>query len=157
ELKELAPRPHVGAVVRDVDRRIAEEPDAARTRLPPQSLPLSLEEELEELLVGDFLADLALDASEGSGIAIAKARVPGGPRGAAMEELERGESRPVAEPRRSSLVAEGVHVVAHPRRRGGLESFPGAAPHGVLPPAHRVEIDRVLAERGRGAEHHLIH
>src|SRR6185503_14652036 len=93
ELKGLAPRPHVGAVVRDVDRRVAEEPDAPRERLPAHSLPLSLEEELEELLVGDFLADLALDASEGSGIAIAKACVPGGPRGAAMEELERGESR----------------------------------------------------------------
>src|SRR5690242_21885435 len=46
EAKEVAMRPHVGAVVIDKNRDIAHHPDGALGAVKPQGMPLLVEEEL---------------------------------------------------------------------------------------------------------------
>src|SRR4029079_9839639 len=76
ELKEIAMRPDVRRVVRDVDRHIAEDREAALPRGLTEILPLTGEDELYETMEGDLAAQRARGLGERLGRAIAQRRRP---------------------------------------------------------------------------------
>jgi hypothetical protein len=53
ELEQLGARPDVGAVVGDVDRHVAQDPNARRVRRRAQRAPLPVEQELPETMRAD--------------------------------------------------------------------------------------------------------
>ncbi len=58
QLKILPIGPDVGAVVRDINRQVAHDPDAALARIFAQLSPLLEEDELQKLLRSDWRGEL---------------------------------------------------------------------------------------------------
>jgi hypothetical protein len=67
EVEQLGVRPHVRAVERDVDRRVAEDRTSLLARRVVQRLPLLEEQELRERVEVDLLAKLAARSSSACG------------------------------------------------------------------------------------------
>src|SRR6266849_4172242 len=71
ELEQVLVGPHVGAIVRDKDRNVANDGDPALVRLSAQSTPLVEEHELTEDVVVDLLGELLLSSRQRLRLAIA--------------------------------------------------------------------------------------
>src|SRR5262249_49483936 len=93
--EELRARPHVRAVVRDVDRHVANDRDASAVSLVSDASPLSKKKKLEESLKGDFAAHLDTGFSDRAGIAPGETRRPGAPASRASS-FERRKESPIA-------------------------------------------------------------
>ncbi len=91
-------RPHVGAVVRHVERDVAPQVDSALFGLPAQLAPLLEELELEEALVVELVRQLAGGAFEGRWVTPGELRVPVGPAAPVVPIGERRVQHPVLEP-----------------------------------------------------------
>ena len=117
-------RPHVGAVVRDEDRHVAHDADAALARRGAQRRPLLEEHELLELRLAHAGRELAAGPLEGRGVALDERAVPRVPRRPAVRALEGGEEREVAEP-------------------------PGVPPHELVPGSAGRGVGLLLERRGR--------
>ncbi len=141
ELKEVLARPHVRAVVRDVDRDVAHDGDAALARHAPHALPLAKEEELDVALVVHLLAECRVGRREGIGVAEGEVGPPLRPRPAGKVRFQRREAAPVFEPGGlPGCLPEFRQGVALCRDREVPELLPGEAQDVLLPIAHRREV-----------------
>ena len=139
QLEDLGVRPDVGAVGRDVDRDVAEDPDPPLVRRLLHAVPLAEEEELEEDVPGDVVGQLALDARESRRLAAAQLLGPLPERRPAVSPLQRHEEGPVGQPvllgRRFAEPLELGPQVPRARRRGSASTPRAGAPPSRRPPA----------------------
>src|SRR5690606_2067655 len=89
ELEQVAIRPHIGGVVADEDRQIADKADAAAAGAVPQLAQLAVDEELHEPLARQRRRELALGRAQRVRIAVAQPARPPPPVVAAVSTLER--------------------------------------------------------------------
>ena len=146
-------RPHVGAVVRDVDGHVADEADAAAPRLLAQTRPLPVEEELDPGVEVPLARELAGGLRERLGLARGERRRPVDPAGESEPLRERREERPVVEP--GGLLGRGPERVERARdlrRRRRLEPLEGLAQPAPLPPRRGRGVQATLGEGRRRGE-----
>jgi hypothetical protein len=106
-------RPHIAAVMRDEDRNVADEPDAAIIAITPQCGPLTIELELHESVELYFICEFACRFSQRAPIAPLQLRRPARPVGDFELALQRAEQRVVVKPFAVSLceLAQRTRVV----------------------------------------------
>ena len=121
QLEELAVRPDVGRVVRDVDGEVAHQRDAAIGASLLQGLELAEEVVLLDLEVRDRGGELAPPLVERVGVARRRTLFPRGPEHAAVRLLQRHEQRVVGEPIGVDLDEVVEAVVGLEPREGGFE------------------------------------
>ena len=103
EQEQLLVLPDVGAIVRHEHRNIAEQQHAQVTRVPAQALPLAIEQQLNELVIRDFVGKLAASGFERCWLTTAQLGRPMEPRFARILALQRREQRVVGQPKALAL------------------------------------------------------
>src|SRR5205823_4965148 len=99
ELKQLAMTPHIGTVVRDIDRDVAHHANAQLMTTALQLLPLLKKNELPELVGFQLRRKLPTDLVDSLRITLAKLRVPLFPLDLPVLMLARHKQGKVIEPR----------------------------------------------------------
>ena len=142
-------RPDVGAVVRDVDRHVADDGDPPLVRRSPEPFPLAEEEELDVGLVADLVVELDPRGRQSVGVAMRQIHVPVEPGSIARARLERGVEGPVRQPIHLLRRAQkGFERVPKPRHGMVAELSPRLAQQAVLPLGHRAKVDGVGSKVG---------
>ena len=149
ELEEVLVGPHVGAVERHVDGRVADDGDAAPSALGAEGVPLVEEEELGEAVVVHGRGVPVARGGDGLRLVGAQVGVPGVPRAAGVGVLQRHEQGEVVEPRHH-VGAGGEPPVGV--AQGGPAPL-GEAPvreaqQGALPRDHAAVVDRLRGQVG---------
>jgi hypothetical protein len=145
EEEELLARPHLGAVVGDEHRQVAEQANAPGASVLAQTTPLAIEAVLDELLVRDGLRVLPPGSFERGRSSSAQGSVPlgpGDPVGGAQGAIEREVGQPAL-----GALAEGVE-----RQRAGPRAAAVSLPGQAQP---RLAVARRGGEAGRAAAERL--
>ena len=116
EAEQLAPRPDVGAVVRDEDGQIAHDLDRSRAAGVAHALPLLEEQELRQLVQPDLSSAAGRPARERRWIALRDVGLPRRPGHLPVRLLDGHEQREVVQPARVRA-AEAIEPIAHRRCR----------------------------------------
>src|SRR5439155_26210501 len=95
EEEEFGVSPDVGGVEGDEDGDVADETDALVGCAGAEIAPLALEEVLDELVIADFLCELAARGADGGAKAQAKILAPLQPCRSTEMTLERAEQREI--------------------------------------------------------------
>src|SRR5579864_4032660 len=133
-------RPHVGAVMRDIDWNISHDANVVPLAANLQALPLSKKFELCKLVDLDLGRQFLSPLCQRFRVASAKCRVPIGPDCAMMKILCRHEQSIVIQPRR-------IFCAEHPESSGvnliciGKKNLSGFAENSVLKGDHRTVVD----------------
>jgi hypothetical protein len=146
EEEEIGVGPHVGAVVGDEDRDVADDADAALVCVAAQSRPLAEERHLTELVFEDGARELRPRRRQRVRVAGDQLRGPGAPRRELVLLLERHEEREVLEPG-PLRGAEGAEVGLERRARTRGETLGGAREQRLPVRDHRAVVDVVVGER----------
>jgi hypothetical protein len=91
EQEQLLMLPDVRAIVSDEHRQVTEQEHAEVARVAAQALPLSIEQQLYELVVGNFLRQMLARGLERGRLAAPQLRRPVEPRLALLLVLQRGK------------------------------------------------------------------
>ncbi len=141
ELQDLAIRPCVGAVQRDVDRHVAEQAHAALTRVFAQCRPLAMEHALDNLDVFYLFLDGLLEIRQCTRVASRVFRPPFRPGLLAVEGLEDAEQGVVVQPPRVVRRAKGpvngsqlrprrfAEALGRKPQQSGLHGYQGTVVH----------------------------
>src|SRR5690242_3412576 len=122
-MEQVGMRPKVGGVVRDVDREVAHDADAAVVAVLLERVPLAAEEELPVLVGGDGVSEFLAPALHRVGLTRSEVAVPVGPDDQVMGVFGGHEEGEVFEPR--SLRIAKCFVSEAVRRIGGGEEVGG--------------------------------
>jgi len=127
EAKEFAARPHVGAVVRDEDGKIAHDFNRPRPAGVMDTQPLLEEQKLRELVQPDLPGAARRPPRDRRWLAPRDAGLPRRPRGLAVSVLDGHEQREVVQPARLRA-AETIEPILHRAAAGGVETIEHARP-----------------------------
>ena len=98
DLQEVAVRPGIGAVQRNVDGHVAKQADAVPARMGTKTLPLLVEKKLDNFDVLDLLRSVGFDLSQGIVVTMHELELPLGPWSLVVPSLEDPEKRVIVQP-----------------------------------------------------------
>ncbi len=101
-------RPRVRAVERDADRHVTKQPDAALVGVAAKLMPLVVEQELDDLDIGDLLIGAGLERRHRLGVTMHVVWSPFGPGPLSVLRFEDAVERVVVQPDRIVFLNEPI-------------------------------------------------